>query len=50
MEILPENITPEFVLSINSKPGILSLKLNKNGEDVEAEPFVVPGGRFNEMY
>ncbi|WP_224488572.1 trehalase family glycosidase [Robertkochia flava] len=46
VEVLPENITPEYVKSINDKPGILSLKL-ENGRGV---PFVVPGGRFNEMY
>lgn len=47
---LPVNITPEFVKSINDKPGILSLKLEQNKSDVTAVPFVVPGGRFNEMY
>ncbi len=46
VEILPKQITPQYVLSINKKPGILSLRLN-NGKGV---PFVVPGGRFNEMY
>lgn len=46
VEILPRQITPEFVKSINEKPGILSLKID-NGKGV---PFVVPGGRFNEMY
>lgn len=44
--ILPEEITPEYVLSINDKPGILSLKIENN----KGVPFVVPGGRFNEMY
>ena len=44
--ILPEDISPEYVKSINDKPGILSLKINKN----QGVPFVVPGGRFNEMY
>jgi alpha,alpha-trehalase len=44
--VLPENITPEYVKSINSKPRILSLKL----ENEKGAPFVVPGGRFNEMY
>ena len=43
---LPKNISPEYVLSINKKPGILSLKL----ENEKGVPFVVPGGRFNEMY
>ncbi len=46
VEILPKTITPEFVKSINTKPGILSLKL----ENEKGVPFVVPGGRFNEMY
>lgn len=44
--ILPKEITPQYVQSINDKPGILSLKI-KDGKGV---PFVVPGGRFNEMY
>jgi alpha,alpha-trehalase len=44
--ILPKDITPEYVRSINKSPGILALKLvNEKGV-----PFVVPGGRFNEMY
>lgn len=43
---LPKDIDPEYVLSINKKPGILSLKL----EGEKGVPFVVPGGRFNEMY
>lgn len=47
---LPENITPEYVKSINDKPGILSLKLEEQNGEVIAVPFVVPGGRFNEMY
>lgn len=44
--VLPEDISPEYVKSINEKPGILSLKINNN----KGVPFVVPGGRFNEMY
>lgn len=44
--VLPKEITPEYVKSINSKPGVLALALD-NGKGV---PFVVPGGRFNEMY
>ncbi|RMB56752.1 trehalase [Dokdonia sinensis] len=44
--VLPENITPEYVKSINDKPGILALAL----ENESGVPFVVPGGRFNEMY
>lgn len=44
--ILPPVISAEYVRSINTRPGILSLKI-ENGKGV---PFVVPGGRFNEMY
>lgn len=44
--VLPKDISPEYVKSINDKPGILSLKLDKG----KGLPFVVPGGRFNEMY
>ncbi|MFH4969439.1 alpha,alpha-trehalase [Gaetbulibacter sp. M240] len=47
---LPEDITPEYVKSINHKPGILSLKLEDHNGKMEGVPFVVPGGRFNEMY
>ncbi len=44
--VLPKEITPQYVKSINEKPGILALGL-ENGKGI---PFVVPGGRFNEMY
>ncbi|MEP3207807.1 MAG: trehalase family glycosidase [Maribacter sp.] len=44
--VLPGHITPEYVKSINDQPGILGLKL----ENEKGAPFVVPGGRFNEMY
>ncbi|GAA4816174.1 alpha,alpha-trehalase [Litoribaculum gwangyangense] len=47
---LPEHISPEFVKSINKKPGILSLKLQEAHGEIKGVPFVVPGGRFNEMY
>ncbi|WP_242092642.1 alpha,alpha-trehalase [Aestuariivivens sediminicola] len=47
---LPEEITPQYVKSINKKPGILSLKLERHNHTVTGVPFVVPGGRFNEMY
>ena len=47
---LPQMITPEYVLSINDKPGILSLKLEEKNGKISGVPFVVPGGRFNEMY
>ncbi len=48
---LPAKITPEFVLNITNQPGVLSLALKKNRRGkIEGVPFVVPGGRFNEMY
>ncbi|RKO91585.1 glycoside hydrolase [Blyttiomyces helicus] len=53
---LPEIITPEYVKSLNSHPGILSLGLRQTIDPTTGEtrtrgtPFVVPGGRFNEMY
>lgn len=56
VEHLPQNITPEYVQSINDRPGILALALQKIDDPVTGKktfsgvPFVVPGGRFNEMY
>jgi len=44
--VLPKAITPQYVKSINELPGMLALALDE-GKGV---PFVVPGGRFNEMY
>ncbi len=50
VRILDENITPEYVLSLNENPGILALALQRAGDEIQGVPFVVPGGRFNEMY
>ncbi|MBX3381212.1 MAG: hypothetical protein KF805_14045 [Phycisphaeraceae bacterium] len=50
---LPEKVTPQFVRSINAKPGILSLAMRQDAGaagGMSGAPFVVPGGRFNEMY
>lgn len=47
---LPREITPQYVKSINNKPGILSLKLEEKNGVISGVPFAVPGGRFNEMY
>jgi len=47
---LPQIITPKFVKSINTTPGILALKLEQENGKITGVPFVVPGGRFNEMY
>ncbi|MCP3659157.1 MAG: trehalase [Bacteroidetes bacterium] len=48
---LSRNITPKNVKKLEEKHGLLSLMLDKapSGE-VRGVPFVVPGGRFNEMY
>lgn len=55
VELLPKDITPEYVKSINDRPGILALAMKRiqdaNGKtSFTGVPFVVPGGRFNEMY
>ena len=47
---LPDPITPKYVQSLNTKSGILSLKLSETENEIIGTPFVVPGGRFNEMY
>jgi alpha,alpha-trehalase len=47
---LPEDISPEYVLSLNKKPGILALALQTKNGKTDGIPFIVPGGRFNEMY
>jgi len=48
---LPESLNENHFKDLNKKPGLLNLglKKNKNGR-IEGIPFVVPGGRFNEMY
>ena len=53
---LPEKITSEIVRDMNSKPGLLAVDMEevvdpKTGEKtLRGRPFVVPGGRFNELY
>ena len=49
--ILPETVTPEYVRDLGTRHGILSLALqHAPGGGHAGVPFVVPGGRFNEMY
>lgn len=55
VQTLPAEITPVYVASIRDKPGMLSLAMTifkgaDGKESVRGTPFVVPGGRFNEMY
>ena len=50
VEILPKNYTAAYVETLNNKPGILALALQQKIYSLQGVPFVVPGGRFNEMY
>jgi alpha,alpha-trehalase len=51
-----EPITGAFVRDLNSKPGILALAMEEHADettgkkDLRGIPFVVPGGRFNELF
>jgi len=53
---LPAIITPEAVKNMNDKPGLLALEMDETVDPVTGSkslkgvPFVVPGGRFNELY
>ncbi|KAJ9604149.1 alpha,alpha-trehalase nth1 [Cladophialophora chaetospira] len=52
---LPEGpITADLVRDLNHAPGILALAMRKETidgkETLKGEPFIVPGGRFNELY
>ncbi len=48
---LPEKITEQYVHKIEKAPGLLCLGLKENEREVlRGIPFIVPGGRFNEMY
>jgi len=48
---LPESISPQWVQSRNGCHGLLSLALERKKDGgYRGVPFVVPGGRFNEMY
>lgn len=48
----PEKITGAYVRNLDGAHGILSLKLelDAQGKLVRGVPYVVPGGRFNEVY
>lgn len=53
---LPHEITPESVRAMNAKPGLLAVEMDQVIDKITGEktmhgvPFVVPGGRFNELY
>jgi alpha,alpha-trehalase len=47
----PEKITGDFVRALDGAHGILSLALETNqAGSIVGAPYVVPGGRFNELY
>lgn len=54
--LLPTNITPDYVTSLNDKPGLLAVAMESIADPLTGKlvlkgvPFVVPGGRFNEFY
>jgi alpha,alpha-trehalase len=48
--VLPEAYSDEYIETLNTKPGILALALEQKADSLQGVPFVVPGGRFNEMY
>jgi alpha,alpha-trehalase len=48
---LPETITPDFVRGLDHQNGLLVLGLTSDGNGgYSGRPYVVPGGRFNELY
>lgn len=53
VDYLPEKIDAKFIKLINFKPGLLALLMYPDPEDPKnlvSQPYVVPGGRFNELY
>jgi alpha,alpha-trehalase len=51
LERVPQNPGAKFLKSIEKKQGMLSLKVGKDQRGNPSPlPYVVPGGRFNEMY
>jgi alpha,alpha-trehalase len=47
----PDKITGEFVRNLDGEQGLLSLALETNADGkIVGVPYVVPGGRFNELY
>jgi alpha,alpha-trehalase len=47
---LPPRIDGSIMREIRDRHGLLTLALRKGAHGLEGVPFVVPGGRFNEMY
>jgi neutral trehalase len=48
---LPREITPDYVRGLDGRHGLLALALQRDAAgNISGVPYVVPGGRFNEMY
>lgn len=47
---LTDKVTGDYVRNLDGHHGLLTLSLKKSDGEIESIPFVVPGGRFNEMY
>lgn len=47
---LPARVSPAYVRGLEGRHGLLSLALTVRDGQVTGKPFVVPGGRFNELY
>jgi len=51
IRILPIKTTPLYIKSIRKKHGLLMLdSVREPSGELKGKPYVVPGGRFNEMY
>jgi alpha,alpha-trehalase len=51
VESLPATVTPQYVRGLAGKHGLLGLALDRTASGTYVGvPFLVPGGRFNEMY
>ncbi|KAJ5569951.1 Neutral trehalase [Penicillium hispanicum] len=56
VQMLEANITPDYVMKLSEKPGLLALAMETKYNEMTQKdeffgvPFVVPGGRFNELY
>ena len=47
----PDKFTGQFARSLDGAHGLMSLALTTNADGtISGEPYVVPGGRFNELY
>lgn len=44
------DVTADFIRTLNARPGILALQMQDHGDGVRGLEYVVPGGRFNELY